>query len=261
MHKYTVKLQAHRGVNTEYPENTMSAFRAAVEQGYSVIECDLKCTSDGKLVFLHDLTLNRTARKQDGSMLEKTVIMSDITFTEAITYDYGLFKGEQFRGEKLVTLRELLDFARETQISLKIDNSWQSFSEEIREKIIDTIAEYGDTVRVGLTCTEIDILKYVVDKLPYADIHYDGANYAKENLDTVAELSKGHRFVIWVAFGGDERVWFKGPFASIELCEFVKSYGELGLWKLSKYEQLEEAVNVFKADIIETDGQIKPHMC
>ncbi len=261
MFKHTVKLQAHRGVNTEYPENTMSAFKAAVEQGYSIIECDLKCTFDGELVFLHDPTLNRTGRKPDGSMFEETVNMSDITFAEAITYDYGFFKGVQFRGEKLVTLRELLDFARETQIPLKIDNSWQWFSEEIREKIIDTIAEYGDTVHAGLTCTELDILKHVVEKLPYVDIHYDGANYSKENLDAVADLARGHRFIIWVAFGGDEKTWFKGPFASVELCEMVKSYGELGLWKLSEYEQLEKAANVYKADIVETDGQLKPYMC
>ena len=34
------KLQAHRGVSTDAPENTMAAFRMAVEQGYDIIEFD-----------------------------------------------------------------------------------------------------------------------------------------------------------------------------------------------------------------------------
>ena len=40
------KLQAHRGVCTEAPENTMAAFRLAVEQGYDIIEFDPKMTKD-----------------------------------------------------------------------------------------------------------------------------------------------------------------------------------------------------------------------
>ena len=40
------KLQAHRGVSTDAPENTMAAFRMAVEQGYDIIEFAPKCTAD-----------------------------------------------------------------------------------------------------------------------------------------------------------------------------------------------------------------------
>ena len=36
------KLQAHRGVSSDYPENTMIAFRAAVNEGYAIIELDPK---------------------------------------------------------------------------------------------------------------------------------------------------------------------------------------------------------------------------
>ena len=42
--------QAHKGVSTEYPENTMPAFIAAVEQGYKIIELDVSVTKDGKFV-------------------------------------------------------------------------------------------------------------------------------------------------------------------------------------------------------------------
>ena len=44
------KLQAHRGVSYEYPENTMIAYQAAIDQGYGIIELDPKYTADGKIV-------------------------------------------------------------------------------------------------------------------------------------------------------------------------------------------------------------------
>ena len=48
------KLQAHRGVSTDAPENTMAAFREAVRQGYEIIEFDPKFTKDNICVVLHD---------------------------------------------------------------------------------------------------------------------------------------------------------------------------------------------------------------
>ncbi len=53
--------QAHRGVQKEYPENTMAAIRAAKEQGYDIIEIDPAVTKDGVIVLMHDDTINRRA--------------------------------------------------------------------------------------------------------------------------------------------------------------------------------------------------------
>ena len=41
-------LQAHRGDSKRFPENTMSAFNAAYNEGYGIIELDMKFTKDGK---------------------------------------------------------------------------------------------------------------------------------------------------------------------------------------------------------------------
>ena len=85
------KLQAHRGVSSDYPENTMAAFRASVAEGYDYIEFDPKYTSDGEIVILHDHTLDRTARKADGSRVEKGTDIRKVTLAEARSYDYGLW--------------------------------------------------------------------------------------------------------------------------------------------------------------------------
>ena len=51
---------AHHGATAVAPENTMEAYRLAVEMGADAVELDVHLTSDGKLVVIHDETLERT---------------------------------------------------------------------------------------------------------------------------------------------------------------------------------------------------------
>jgi glycerophosphoryl diester phosphodiesterase len=51
---------AHRGHSIAYPENTLEAYRKAIELGVEMIECDVNISRDGKLVMMHDSTLDRT---------------------------------------------------------------------------------------------------------------------------------------------------------------------------------------------------------
>lgn len=89
--------QAHKGVSTENPENTMPAFVSAVEQGYKIIELDVGVTKDLKFVLLHDGTINRTARLANGGLIDEDVKIGDITYSEALKYDfvYGFQKSSK----------------------------------------------------------------------------------------------------------------------------------------------------------------------
>jgi glycerophosphoryl diester phosphodiesterase len=51
---------AHRGLSEGVPENSLAAFRRSIARGIPIIELDLRVTSDGQLVVLHDRTLDRT---------------------------------------------------------------------------------------------------------------------------------------------------------------------------------------------------------
>src|ERR1700757_5402989 len=51
---------AHRGEHLHHPENTMAAFQAAIDAGADYFELDVRTTSDGKFVIMHDNTLDRT---------------------------------------------------------------------------------------------------------------------------------------------------------------------------------------------------------
>ena len=56
-HKFIVI--AHRGDHTQYPENTLAGYAAAIKDGADYIEIDVRSTSDGELISLHDATVNR----------------------------------------------------------------------------------------------------------------------------------------------------------------------------------------------------------
>ena len=71
MDYYKTKMYAHRGLhNSERAENSMSAFRAAVESGYG-IELDIRLSKDGKLVIFHDDTLDRVCGRE-GKVIDFT---------------------------------------------------------------------------------------------------------------------------------------------------------------------------------------------
>ena len=98
----------HRGASGHAPENTMAAFRRAVELGARFIETDLHLSRDSRLVAIHDSTLERTTNGQGA--------VRDYNFIELRELDAGCWFGAQFAEQRIPTLEEILDFAREADI-------------------------------------------------------------------------------------------------------------------------------------------------
>jgi glycerophosphoryl diester phosphodiesterase len=87
-------LQGHRGARGLAPENTLPAFRKALEIGVDTIECDMAVTKDDVVVIYHDLRLNPDiTRGPDGQWLDKPgPNIRDLTFEELQKYDVGRIK-------------------------------------------------------------------------------------------------------------------------------------------------------------------------
>lgn len=60
MNRPSIVRVAHRGASGQYPENTLLAFRRALEQGLDALEIDIHRTADDELVMFHDSTLEQT---------------------------------------------------------------------------------------------------------------------------------------------------------------------------------------------------------
>jgi glycerophosphoryl diester phosphodiesterase len=92
---------AHRGASYDAPENTLAAFRLAWEQEADGIEGDFMLTADGRIVCFHDIDAKRIAGEP--------MVVKDSSLKELATLDIGRWKGEQWRGERIATLEEVLD--------------------------------------------------------------------------------------------------------------------------------------------------------
>lgn len=95
---------AHRGFSGECPENTLAAFRRAIELGADFFETDVRLSRDGTPVLIHDSAVNRTT---DGKGP-----LAALTLDEIKRLDAGSWKGAEFAGERVPTLAEALDLAR-----------------------------------------------------------------------------------------------------------------------------------------------------
>jgi len=111
-------LCAHRGENARHPENTLPAFREAIRLGAQQIEFDVCHTKDGRLILMHDLTVDRTT---DGKGA-----VSDLTFEQIRKLDAGIKKDVKFAGTQVPTFEEVIDLLPENiwiNVHMKADEA------------------------------------------------------------------------------------------------------------------------------------------
>lgn len=97
----TQGLCAHRGAMSTFPENTLQAFQEAIRLGAEMIEFDVRLTSDGALVVMHDATVERTTNG--------TGKVADLTLEQVLQLDAGSWKGPEFVGLQVPLFEEVLD--------------------------------------------------------------------------------------------------------------------------------------------------------
>ncbi|MBM4306715.1 MAG: glycerophosphodiester phosphodiesterase [Deltaproteobacteria bacterium] len=101
--RFPVMVVAHRGFSGVAPENTMIAFKKAIEAGSDMIELDVRLSKDGEVVVIHDESLERTTNGK-GRVI-------DLTLTELKKLDAGSRFHSSFSGEQIPTLKEVLQLA------------------------------------------------------------------------------------------------------------------------------------------------------
>jgi len=95
---------AHRGFSGIAPENTMAAFRKAIEIGADMIELDVLFSRDRRIMAIHDDTLDRTARRKGR--------VYDLNCAELRNLDVGSWHSKEFAGEGIPTLDVVLELVK-----------------------------------------------------------------------------------------------------------------------------------------------------
>lgn len=97
---------AHRGAGDLAPENCMSSLEMTWEMG-GTPEVDVRSTKDKRILMFHDGNFARVCPNAPAELKAKGV--EDLTFDEARALDIGSFRGEQFKGEKIISIEEICD--------------------------------------------------------------------------------------------------------------------------------------------------------
>lgn len=133
---------AHRGASGYCPENTMVAFKKAVQLGATGIETDVQMSKDGYLVLIHDESLRRTTSAKNG-------MVKDFTLSELKQLDAGAWFHSKFKGERIPTLEELIQWASGNSIllNLELKNGIVPYA-GMEERVIRCVKYYGMTNHV-----------------------------------------------------------------------------------------------------------------
>jgi len=153
---------AHRGASGERPENTLGAFRRALELGAGMIECDLRLCVDGHAIVLHDATLDRTTTGRGAAR--------DQTLADIRRLDAGAWRGPEFAGEVVPTLEETLELVLpRARLNLEL----KSEGEDPRMLALATVAavsQRGALDRVVFSSFDFPTLVRIRDASPHAQI-------------------------------------------------------------------------------------------
>ncbi|NLA77312.1 MAG: glycerophosphodiester phosphodiesterase [Clostridiales bacterium] len=153
------KVIAHRGASKVCPQNTIPAFKKAVEMGADGFENDVHLTKDGRIVVCHNYNIDDTSTGSG--------YINDLTFDELRSYDFGSYFSPEFAGTKIPTLEEFLDVARDVElINIEIKGP-RDGNLEIVKRTIDMVKDFGlfDRLLISsfddnclIACKEIDPL-------------------------------------------------------------------------------------------------------
>lgn len=176
-----VILAAHRGDKLKYPENTIPAFKAAIDFGVDMIETDIRMTKDGELVLIHD----RSALRTTG--VDKNI--DELTLAEVKKLNAGHTFKPQMQTE-IPTVREFMELIKNKNILV----NWElkvypkDFDDKtafgVADKLINLIDEYNMAEKSMINSFSVKTLEYIkkkyVNKFP---IHGQGIYKCRRNND------------------------------------------------------------------------------
>jgi glycerophosphoryl diester phosphodiesterase len=192
---------AHRGEHLHHPENTIPACQAAIDAGADFIEVDVRTTADGKLVLMHDSTIDRRT-KGNGAV-------KDLTFEQIRALDAGVKFGPQFAGTSVPTFEEALVLAR-GKIGVYVDTKQASARDLIAAiekhhmedhvviygglEVLKEIARLRPRIKVMPEAVSVSFARSLVEQLRPRVIAFDARDF-QDDIVAVAKQGKADIYV------------------------------------------------------------------
>ncbi|MBS9535213.1 glycerophosphodiester phosphodiesterase [Mycobacterium sp. M1] len=145
---------AHRGASAERPEHTLAAYDLALQEGADGVECDVRLTSDGHLVCVHDRRVDRTS--------SGVGVVSEMTLTQLQEFDYGDRCGDPAR-TGLLTLDALvalvLDWHRPVKIFIETKHPVR-YGAMVERKVLALLQRFGIAAPASATRSRAVVMSF-----------------------------------------------------------------------------------------------------
>lgn len=207
---------AHRGASYDAPENTVASAKLAWEQGADAVEIDIYLASDNRIVVIHDKDTKRVTGGR--SMVVKntpSLVLRDL--------DVGSWKNEQFKGERIPFIEEVLATVPEGKslvVEIKCGSEIVPHLERVLNKhpkknqiifisfgweaITDTKKAFPGNKAYWLSGSKQEVKKRMSEILP-AGLDGINLNFSIIDEETVAEAKNlGFEVLAWTVNNPDE---------------------------------------------------------
>ncbi len=158
---------AHRGDSTNAPENSMPAFKLAIEENAPWVELDVHQTKDDVIIISHDDNISRVSGKD--------ICVHDTNYSELKELDVGSWFSDKFSYVRFSTLDEVLKTFKPSNTNLQIEIKPTDFDRKIEQRVLDIIKENDMSDRVIITSLKDEPLKKVKELSPESKTAYNMA--------------------------------------------------------------------------------------
>lgn len=224
-----VEVTAHRGYSTVYPENTIPAFKGAIEVDADWVELDVQQTADGEVIVMHDSSLKRTTG------LDKEVWQ--VTWDEIKDLDNGSWFDKKYQTVRIPTLEEVLKVCR-GKIRLNIEIKPSEHDKNLEESVAKLLKEY-----------------HMRDSCVVSSLKYESLQKVKE-----ADSSIETVYITSVSYGNFTNLEYADGY-SVEstllsqnfVSQAQKAGKQVYVWTVNSEDQLEKVVSMGIDNVITDD--------
>ena len=224
-----VEVTAHRGHSAAYPENTIPAFKGAIQVGADWAELDVQQTADGEVIVMHDSNLKRTTG------LDKEVWQ--VTWDEIKDLDNGSWFDKKYQTVRIPTLEEVLKVCR-GKIHLNIEIKPSGHDKDLEEQVAKLLKKY-----------------HMRDTCVVSSLKYDSLRKIKEADDSIETA-----YITSVSYGNFTDLEYADGY-SVESTLLSKSFvnkaqkagKQIYVWTVNSEERLEKVVGMGIDNVITDD--------
>ena len=190
------KIVCHRGAETFAPENTLSAIDLAFDQGFDIVEIDVRQTKDSVPVVMHDRSVNRTTNGRGA--------INKMSYAEVSQLDAGTWFDPFFAGERVPRLEDVLRHAKgrgevyieikeaEPKILLELVQHYEMIEDCFfwceDARMMDQLRVLNKAVRLMARRYDFKTLEAVIERHQPQVIEFNGLKFKQEELERCREL-------------------------------------------------------------------------